>query len=326
MSETRSESATELFGHAVEYPRDLLVIDDDPVSRAILERTFQGKCAVWQACNGAEALEVLAARAPEFVITDLNMPVMDGTEFIRSARSDYLGAVVPILVLSAEGQEHVLLEAFRCGADDYMLKPFSTREILLRVCSIHLRQKLARDVNPLTRLPGNLVLKREIERRLQGLNSTAFAYIDLDHFKAFNDSQGFDKGDQVIELVGRILRDFAAESAPGEVFVGHVGGDDFVLLLPAARVSELESLVCTRFRRETREFFTSEEAERGTYRARNRQGDWQEFPLLSLSIGVVSNEHRPLDDYRLVSQIAAEVKKQAKSIPGGGVFVDQRGG
>lgn len=324
MSESTTGSRVELMGEQVEFPRELLVIDDDPVSRAILDRTFGDKCRVWQATNGAEGLEILSKQSPEFIITDLNMPVMDGTQLIRAARRDFMGAVVPILVLSAEGQEQVLLEAFRCGADDYMLKPFSTREILLRVCSIYLRQKLARDVNPLTRLPGNLILKREIEQRIDSGRPTAFAYVDLDHFKAFNDCYGFDKGDQAIGLLGRILRDFAVEYPAGDVFVGHVGGDDFLLLLTPDCVVDLQAQVCDRFDREASDFFTEEDRQRGSYKAVNRAGTPEQFPLLGVSIGVVSNQNRPLDDYRLVSQVAAEVKAQAKSLPGSQVYVDQR--
>ena len=145
-------------------------------------------------------------------------------------------------------------------------------ELKARVSSIYLRQKRARDVNPLTRLPGNLMLKSEITKRIQEQDSVAIAYVDLDHFKSFNDYQGFDRGDHVIELLADLLRVFARRFDPGEVFLGHVGGDDFVVILPIDAVEALAEHVDQRFTEATQLLYSPEEWQRGYYEANNRAG------------------------------------------------------
>jgi diguanylate cyclase (GGDEF)-like protein len=249
---------------------------------------------------------------------------MDGLEMITRARRTFTGACVPIMVMTANHEENVLLDCFRQGADDFMVKPFSITELRTRVSSIYLRQRVARDMNPLTRLPGNLVIKREIENRIATGAPFAVCYIDLDHFKAFNDSRGFDCGDQAITLCAELLRRYAAKDLGKDVFIGHVGGDDYVVLMDPADVRGFAEELHIGFAAGIAKFYTPEELAKGLVLVENRRGQKEEVPLLSMSIGVLMSQKGGLDDLRKIASVSAEVKKMAKQIPGNSLFVDRR--
>ena len=308
----------------IEMPKKVLIVDDDPAISLLLKNTFKRTCEVEEATNGEEGFEKFETFRPDFIVTDLMMPKVDGNEFIRMVRRTFLGVGTPILVVTAKSEESVLLECFRGGADDFITKPFSPNELRTRVASIHLRSRVARDVNPLTRLPGNFALKREMEQWLERDGYFAVAYIDLDHFKPFNDLHGFDKGDEAILTMAESVLTYARTVPSEEVFVSHVGGDDFVLLVPFDRVPEMADGIHGAFSEGIKKFYEPEQIERGEVEIIDRDGERKVVPLLSASIAVVHNKREGVDDVRKIAQIAAETKKMAKAIPGNSLFVDRR--
>ncbi len=319
-------SAAEQLASAMplELPARLLIVEDDSSLRALLKKTFAKESEVLQAANGQEALAMISKERPEFVITDLMMPVLDGLQLIIRARRTPLGACLPFLVLTAKTEEQVLIDCFRHGADDFMLKPFSIAELRVRVSSIYLRHRIARDMNPLTRLPGNQVLKQEIERRVANSTEVAVAYVDLNHFKEFNDAQGFDRGDHVLGLLADLLTDYTQRQPLGEVFVGHLGGDDFVVVLPMRLVQQMADNLFREVDLATGGLYKDHELAQGFFRAHNRRGVEVDVPLLSIAIGVVSTQRRGMNDLRYISQVAAEVKHMAKQAGGNHLFIDRR--
>lgn len=310
--------------HRIELPSKILLIDDDPAIRMLLTSTFQGSSDVRDAENGEAGLRLVEEFRPDFIVTDLMMPKLDGREVIRRVRRTHTGVGTPILVLTGRTDQDILLDCFRLGADDFITKPFSPAELRTRVASIHLRSQVARDVNPLTRLPGNFALKREIELWLERDELFAVAYIDLDHFKPFNDMHGFDTGDEAILLMADALIGYALQLSPDECFLSHVGGDDFVILLPLDRVQEMAQEIHARFAEGIRRFYTEDQVAAGEVEIVDRSGVKRSVPLLSASIAVVHNERKGIDDVRKVAQVAAETKRMAKAIPGNSLFIDRR--
>ncbi|HEY9721681.1 MAG TPA: diguanylate cyclase [Oscillatoriaceae cyanobacterium] len=181
------------------------------------------------------------------------------------------------------------------------------------------------NANPLTKLPGNLMIEAEVNRRLRAGEETAVLYIDLDHFKAFNDKYGFEQGDRVIQLTADILKSVLGENAPHNPnFVGHIGGDDFLAITKPRDAEETCQVLCAEFDRRVRELYPSEDAGRGYIDSVDRQGERRRFPLCSISIALVDNETRALADFLELSSIAAEVKKLAKALPGSSYARDRR--
>ncbi|MBI4227337.1 MAG: diguanylate cyclase [Candidatus Omnitrophica bacterium] len=175
---------------------------------------------------------------------------------------------------------------------------------------VRLRAK-AEDANPLTKLPGNRAIQEAIERRIAGKQLFVAVYADLDHFKAFNDHYGIGAGDEAIKLTAKVLQDALKRGNPSD-FLGHEGGDDFVLLTTPDKVEAVTRVICAEFDQRIRALYTPEDAARGKILATDREGKPREFPLMTLSLAGVTNAHRPITAYAEVTGIFSEVKLRAK--------------
>ncbi len=179
----------------------------------------------------------------------------------------------------------------------------------------------ARYANPLTQLPGNVPINEHIDRLLQDGVRFHACYCDLDHFKPFNDVYGYRRGDQVIQLSGNIL---AAHCDPNQDFIGHIGGDDFIVLFTSADWERRCRAILEAFAAEIQEFYSLEDRERGGYLSEDRQGKKVFHPLVSLSLGVVVAEPAYHYSHHQIATAAAEAKRQAKKIHGNSLFVERR--
>jgi diguanylate cyclase (GGDEF)-like protein len=303
----------------------LLIVDDDPFIARLLEIELQAAgYRVRVANDGQQALDMVGREPPDLVITDVMMPHVDGFELTRMLRQDPRTAAVSVIILTARGLSADKLEGFAIGADDYIVKPFDTPELLARVRGVLRRSKEMRDESPLTGLPGNVRIQEEIETRIESGRDFALLSIDLDHFKAFNDHYGFPRGDQVIQAVGRILDEICQEFVPDDHFVAHLGGDDFAALVspdPAALVAET---VVQRFDRDIAAFYDEQDRERGWIEVVNRRGDPQRFPTMTISIGVATTLRRRYAHYAELVAVAAEMKAYTKGQPGSSWAMDRR--
>src|SRR3954454_7374878 len=213
---------------SAQVTENVLVVDDDPFIARLLE--IELKAAGYDVrvgSDGEEALGLANERVPDLVLADVMMPKMDGFELTRRLRQDPRTASVSVIMLTARGLSSDKLEGFSAGADDYIVKPFDTPELLARIRGVLRRAREMRAQSPLTGLPGNVRVEEEIEARVQDGEPFAILYADLDHFKAYNDHYGFMRGDQVIQFTARIAQEAALALSDGEAFVGHVRGDDF---------------------------------------------------------------------------------------------------
>ena len=211
----------------------LLVVDDDPFIARLLE--IELAAAGYQvrvANDGQQAIDLVADDPPDLVITDVMMPHVDGFELTRSLRQDPRTATISVIILTARGLSADKLEGFAIGADDYIVKPFDTPELLARVRGVLRRKREMKDESPLTGLPGNNRVQEEVEEKVASGEDFALLLVDLDRFKAFNDHYGFPRGDQVIQELAQMMQAVVTDVAGGEGFVGHLGGDDFVVVVP----------------------------------------------------------------------------------------------
>jgi diguanylate cyclase (GGDEF)-like protein len=184
---------------------------------------------------------------------------------------------------------------------------------------------VAKSSNPLTGLPGNTSIRREIEKRLSQNMHFTVCYIDLDHFKPYNDHYGFERGDLVIKDLGGIIDDAVrTHGKEFDHFIGHIGGDDFILITrPQIDVAVCENII-RGFLSRLPEYHGQEDCEKRCFIAKNRKGEEEEFNLLALSIGIVSTEMRKIDSYPELASIASEVKKLAKMQKGSSIVKDRR--
>lgn len=292
---------------------EVLVVDDDPVVLCILEKALTRiGYLVTTATNVPAALRRMDRSVPDAILTDMLMPGVDGKAFCRKIRQSPKTAGVPIIMMSTQSQLEERLQGFRAGADDYITKPFHMREVKARLNRLVVRNQRALSSNPLSHLPGNPSIEFEANRRLAENKPFAFAYIDIDDFKAYNDVYGYQSGDRVIKDLARLLVKTAGSLSTG-AFVGHVGGDDFVIISTAEQMHAILKIVLVDFDREVVGYYTSKDRQRGGLVTSNRQYHKQFFPLMKLSCAVIDTGIRQIHHYAELVEIATELKHHLKS-------------
>jgi diguanylate cyclase (GGDEF)-like protein len=303
----------------------LLVVDDDPFIARLLEIELAAAGYSVQVANdGQQALDMVRREPPDLVITDVMMPHVDGFELTRMLRQDARTAGVSVIILTARGLSADKLEGFAIGADDYIVKPFDTPELLARVNGVLRRSKEMRDESPLTGLPGNVRIQEEIETRVSAGTEFALLYVDIDDFKAYNDRYGFGRGDDVVQALARMLDEVTRELAPEDHFVGHLGGDDFVAMIAPGPAPVVAETLVQRFDREAPAFYDESDREAGGLEIVNRRGEPQRYPFLTISIGVASTQRRRYAHYAEMIAVASEMKAYTKGQPGSSWAMDRR--
>ena len=181
-----------------------------------------------------------------------------------------------------------------------------------------------RRVSPLTGLPGNVQIQAEMKKRLLGKEHFAMIYLDLDNFKAYNDVYGFLKGDEIIKFTAKtILKNIHTEEYE-DSFVGHIGGDDFVAIVGKTDYDKICQNIIADFDSNVLDFFTKEDAKQGFIEVENRRGIMEQFPLTSISIGVVEVDPGRFKNVLEIGEVGASVKHLAKTIQGSTYVIDRR--
>ncbi len=303
----------------------ILVVDDDPNIRELIVETLDPRRFVTiQARDGKEAVCACELERPDIIILDVMMPVLDGLEVCMHLRGETLTRHIPIIMLTAKGQVEDKIQGMEMGADDYLTKPFDPLELEARI-NMHLRRSIRDgEASPLTGLPGNRAIEEAIEDRIQQGAKFAVCYVDLDDFKAYNDRYGFVAGSGVIKMTAQIILEAMYKYGTSEDFVGHIGGDDFIVVTEMERAPLISQEIIRLFDEGIVEHYEAEDRKRGCIVSTDRTGNINRFPIMSISIAIAHNTYRKLDHPGKVAQIAAELKKYAKSRPGSVFVFDRR--
>ena len=302
----------------------ILIVDDDPDIRDVLRITLEAEgYQVLEAGDGEEALQVIRQSGPHLLIVDFVMPRLNGREVCAVLKKDLLLRHLPIIMLTGKGETADKVQGMEAGADDYVVKPFEPKELLVRVRTLMRRTASALDANPLTRLPGNVSIANEISTHIEKGEPFAVCYIDLDQFKSLNDHYGFALGDRVISETARILIHVVETLGDSNDFIGHEGGDDFVVMTSPQHAERICQKIISDFNKISPSFYQEEDRKRGYILGRDRQGNRVKVPLVTVSIGIVTTENRKIHHVAEVGEIGAELKQYAKSL-GGSKFVKER--
>jgi diguanylate cyclase (GGDEF)-like protein len=302
----------------------ILTIDDDPDILDVLDLTLCESYEVIQAPNGLEGLKLVQTKNPNLVICDFMMPVMTGKEFCKAMKKDILLEHIPIIMLTGKGETKDMVGGIEAGADDYIVKPFEPSALLARIKMILRRTNRSLDANPLTHLPGNSSIMEELQGRIASGKTFAVGYADLDKFKIYNDKYGFEKGDEVIRELARLLVKVVRSVGGSETFIGHIGGDDFVFVTSDELVESVCKQIIVEFDKTAPQFYNEEDRKAGYIIGKDRLGNEIKTGLLSISIGIVSNANQPITHVAQISEKGAELKKYAKSFQESIFVRDQR--
>lgn len=247
----------------------------------------------------------------------------DVLELCRALKRDAFTAIVPIVVFHESSREEAVYALIEAGADEVLGRTLSEREQVLRLEMAWRRTERDLSVHPTTRLPGTARIERDIAERMRSGGLFAVCYADLDHFKEFNDRYGYTEGDRVILLLSKILRDVVV-AYTSDGFVGHIGGDDFIFNVPLDVMRVCCEEIIALFDELIPYQYTEEDRRAGYFLGRDRRGNILWVPLMTLSIGVVTNASRRFTHTARVSELATEMKSFAKKLPGSIYAVDRR--
>lgn len=306
-------------------PIRLLIADDEADIRDVLKLTLaEENYEITEAKDGEEALNIINSKPLDLVLLDYRMPKLDGRQVCRLVKKDLLLRHLPIIMVTGSGDTNDKVGGIDAGADDYIVKPFEPKELLARIRMVLRRTERDLEANPLTRLPGNVSILNELSRRLASKDLFAVCYIDLDKFKSYNDKYGFEHGDEVIKETARILIRADQEKGNADDFIGHIGGDDFVLVTIPDNVENICKKIINDFEKAVPSFYNESDRKNGYIIAKDRSGKEQKIPLLSISIGIVTNESRKIEHVAQISEIGAELKEMAKHLERSNYIKDQR--
>jgi len=307
------------------FRKKILVIDDTVLMQKIICDILRAEnYDIITAGSGEEGLIKVAQEKPDLVLLDVVLPGIDGFEVCRILRDNDSNNLMPIIMITSQGDEEDKLKGLELGADDYIIKPFNPRELISRVRNTLRRIDRNRLANPLTGLQGNLEIQAEIIRRLARKEIFSVIYTDLDNFKAYNDVYGFASGDSVIKLTADIITDNVQLYGSPDDFLGHIGGDDFIVITKPVHVDDICQGIISDFDQKILSLYTKKDRENGYIITADRRGHIHKYPIITISIAVVSNEHRHFESHIRIAEVAAEVKMRAKAIPGSVYVKDRR--
>ena len=308
------------------FREKILMIDDEPDKIFIFTTILQSKgFEVITAASGNEGIEQIRSEHPDLILLDINMPDINGHAVREKLKERPSTRNVPIVMFSSSDQVSDKIQSLKSGADDYITKDVDHEELVARLEALIRRYKESLGANPLTKLPGNYAIEDDINFRIRSGDVFAVCYADLDNFKAYNDKYGFKAGDDVIKKTAAVITETVSAMGTKEDFIGHIGGDDFVFVLSAP---ESIDPVCQTIINKLNELYPSmyseEDRRQGFIVTKNRKDETDQFPLMSISIAVVSNENNKLTNVGQIAQIAGEVKKALKTKPGSNYRIDRR--
>ena len=272
-------------------------------------------------------LEALAARErPDLVIGNLGANGSTPVGVCRRLKTSLLLRHLPVVVLTHEGEPADCVAAVNGGADDYLVEPCDETELLARINRAIARARASLDANPLTCLPGNASIKAELNERMARGDPFGVLFIDLDNFKAFNDRYGFLRGDEALRVLGNILLE-AIESpgnGHGSDFAGNIGGDDFVVITTADRAEATAARICELVDHRMPYLYDDADRAAGGVTSTDRQGRRRTFPLMTVTVAIVTNERREFTHDSEISEIGCEIKRYLKQLPGSRFLKNRR--
>jgi len=287
----------------------ILVVSSNTAITDLLKKILAGSGRVVVFSHLRSAFDDIYDDVPNLLIVDIHG---DGEvlALLNTLKEDPLFAHLPVLVLLAEDDPAPDWSTF--PAEDYIREEDLEKDILSKVALCQARSERIVEVNPLTRLPGNISINRQIQSRLDQGIPFALAYADLDYFKPFNDKYGFSRGDEVIKITGRLMLNIVRNRSNRNVFIGHVGGDDFICIMAPELIEETCQELIDAFDQIVPSFYDPVDRERDYIESQDREGRARRYPIMGISIGIAHVDQGTFTHYGEVTGVASEMKSLAK--------------
>lgn len=281
--------------------------DDDSIAHLVAASLGDAGFLCLRAWDGEEALDLVRTELPDLLVLDLMMPKVDGMEVCKRIKSDVILSRVPILMLTSLAGVENRVEGLEAGADDYLSKPFDLRELAARVKALIRQNRRERERNPTTNLPGTEAIEDRVSDLLKAGEHFTLLYIDIENFRAYADVYGYRKADDVIAQVGQLLLGCCRDVADAPPFLGHLGGDDFIIICSSADVCEtLRIEFVSAFEEISQRFYNDDDRQQGYITVRDAAGDLRQAQLMTASIALLDV---PPGKYKSTAELAIEVTR-----------------
>ena len=300
--------------------QEIYIIDDDESSLPIFKELFKNDNEFKFIGVKTEEIDVALKNIPFLIIINEDAIDRHVIDVCRKIRTDEDNKITPIIVVSSNTDRKHRLQVLEESVEYYIKKPVDAEYLYYTIKNLNRLLNINRRISALTGLPGNVQIHAELKKRIANKGEFSVLYLDLDNFKAYNDVYGFLRGDEIIEFTAET----ALKCIPENSFIGHIGGDDFVAIIPSIEVDEVCQAIVATFDKEVTKFFTDDDLDRGYIEVANRKGIIEQFPLTSISIGVVIAEKGRFSNILEIGEIGAQVKHVAKTIMGSSYAVDRR--
>lgn len=304
--------------------QEIYIIDDDESSVPIFKELFKAEKEFKFIGVKTEQIDVALKNIPFLIIINEDAIEVDVIEVCRKIRNDEDNRITPIIVVSSNIDRTHRINVLKESVEYYIKKPVDTDYLYYTLKNLNRLLIMNRRISPLTGLPGNVQIHAELKKRLSNQEEFSVLYLDLDNFKAYNDVYGFLKGDKIIQFTARTILQCVHKYFTENAFIGHIGGDDFVAIIPTTEVNNICQEIIATFDKEVSQFFTPEDLEKGYIEVANRKGIMEQFTLTSISIGAVIVEKDRFENILEIGEVGAQVKHVAKSIVGSSYAIDRR--
>jgi len=309
------------------FPRQQrgILLSPDPELATLFQGLWEPLELEWTVITqGRRAMEIIFNEPPDILVVDNRLEDIPSAEVATIVKSENVYRQLPVVLCLDKDDLATDWNWNEIEADDFLVRPFTAREAKERIHLTLCRATRAMDANPLTKLPGNTSIIGRIQDLIDRKDDFALAYCDLDYFKSFNDKYGFSRGDEVLMMTARVIVNTIRGFLGVRSFVGHVGGDDFVFIVPADIAEEACQRVVAAFDAIVPHFYDEDDRERECIVSTDRQGEVRSFPLMAISIAVLFNTGGRLKHFGEASAIAMGLKKKAKENPKSSYVLDRR--
>lgn len=304
----------------------ILLAERDQRTLNLIETRLKARdYEVFIATHSDEAIRLVQKIKFDLALIGSSMERVDGTELSLKIKQSLLGISMPIIFISDENEIRELILSRERGFDDFLIKPFDALSLQLRVELNLTRARERLQANPLTNLPGNIAIEENIKKRISRNDFFSVCYLDINHFKSFNDRYGFERGDRVIQHVAQIIsKCLETTGASKNSFLGHIGGDDFIAVTDTDYEAPFAQECLQEFDRIIPTHYDEVDRKNRQVMVKNRNGVPCSFPLMSLCIAAVTNQYRAYRNLGEIARDAAEVKNFLKTQPGSHYLQDRR--
>jgi PleD family two-component response regulator len=288
----------------------LLVVEDDPDIGNMLKIYFSGmEFDVDVAMRGSDALEKTKQVLPHLIVLDIMLPDIDGYEVCRTLRTNMRTSHIPVIFLTQKDERSDKLQGLELGADDYITKPFDIEELKLRVQGAIRRSERESLTDPRSGLPAGRLIEDQLRRIIR---ERGWALLDarVNNFEPFKDVYGFVAGDDVLRFTAMLIGEVVDELGTTSDFIGHAGGDNFIVITTQQKAEAIKSRLKERFDHEVQTHYNFIDRQQGFVHAPAQDGTTVKVPFMTLSIGIVSPSLQSFADIREITELAAEARRQ----------------